>query len=221
MKAHVAKQRIEHIYQTIRERICLMHYLPGTLLQESTLAKEFGMSRTPIRQVIKRLESENLIASKNGVGTLVTEVEFEQLDDVYEMRLIAAELIGEMGVNNYQSYHLEQLYDLRNQARKLDGIGDLNNLALINHQLHQLTISLIKNKSLRLIFDQYYYQTTRVWFQLMPEFWQQEVIELQNELNELIKAIELNDLTSFGYIKRNFIARVINLLKTKKQLINS
>lgn len=216
MKVNLSKQRIEHIYQAIRENICLMHYPPGTLIQEAKLAKEFDVSRTPIRQVIKRLEAENLVVSKNGVGTLVTDIEFEQLFDVYEMRLKAAELIGEMGVYQYELCHLETLYQLRHDAEQLNGISDINDLALINHKLHKLTTSLIMNRSLRSIFDQYYYQTTRVWFQLMPEFWEQEVGELKNEINELIKAVEQNDLISFGYIKRNFIARVINLLKQQR-----
>jgi DNA-binding GntR family transcriptional regulator len=216
MKVSLSKQRIEHIYQTIRENICLMYYPPGTLIQEAKLAKEFDVSRTPIRQVIKRLEAENLLVSKNGVGTLVTDIEFEQLFDVYEMRLKAAELIGEMGIYQYKPCHLETLYQLRRDTEKLNGISDIDNLALINHKLHKLTTSLIMNSSLRSIFDQYYYQTTRVWFQLMPERWEQEVAELKNEINELIKAVEQNDLVSFGYIKRNFIARVINLLKQKR-----
>lgn len=216
MKVNLSKQRIEHIYQTIRENICLMRYPPGTLIQEAKLAQEFEVSRTPIRQVIKRLEAENLVVSKNGVGTLVTDIEFEQLFDVYEMRLKAAELIGEMGVYQYEASHLDTLYQLRHDSEKLEGIASINNLALINHKLHQLSASLIMNHSLRSIFDQYYYQTTRVWFQLMPEYWEQEVKELKNEINELIKAVEQNDLVSFGYIKRNFIARVINLLKQKR-----
>ncbi len=216
-KKLLPRQRVDHIYRAIRERICLMHYPPGSLLREAELAKEFGVSRTPIRQAIKQLEFESLVISKNGVGTLVTDIEFERLADVYEMRLKAAELIGVMGPVQCTSQHLEQLQNLQYEASKLSDINDPDGLALINHELHNLTISLIGNKALRSIYDLYYFQTTRVWFQLMPQLWLQEVEALRNEINELISAIKRKDVVAFGFIKRNFIARVLYLLEQQLQ----
>ena len=192
-----------------------MHYPPGSLLREAELAEEFGVSRTPVRQAIKQLEFESLVISKNGVGTLVTDIEFERLADVYEMRLKAAELIGVMGPRQCGPHHLEQLYTLRDAASQLKELSNIEQLARINHELHNLTTSLIGNKALRSIYDQYYFQTTRVWYQLMPELWQQEVSALRKEIDELIAAAERQDLTAIGFIKRNFIARVLHLIQQR------
>ncbi len=217
-KKLLPRQRVDSIYRTIRERICLMHYPPGSLLRETELAAEFGVSRTPIRQAIKQLEFESLVVSKNGVGTLVTDIKFECLADVYEMRLKAAELIGIMSPMSCTPEHLTQLEQLKQQASQLNSISDMDSLALINHELHNLTTSLIGNQALRSIYDLYYFQTTRVWFQLMPQFWMQEVEALRNEINELIQAIERDDVVAFGFIKRNFIARVLYLLEQQSNL---
>ena len=68
----IARERFERIYGIIRDRICLLDYAPGMRLGEEELAKEFGVSRTPIRRVLSRLETEGLLESRHGVGTFVT-----------------------------------------------------------------------------------------------------------------------------------------------------
>jgi AraC-like DNA-binding protein len=49
-----ARERLERIYATIRDRICLLEYQPGERLSEEQLAAEFAVSRTPIRRVLSR-----------------------------------------------------------------------------------------------------------------------------------------------------------------------
>ena len=70
----IARERFERIYGIIRDRICLLEYAPGMRLGEEDLAKEFGVSRTPIRRVLSRLETEGLLESRHGVGTFVTTI---------------------------------------------------------------------------------------------------------------------------------------------------
>src|SRR3546814_17250695 len=63
--------RSEAVHREIRERICLLGYPPGSRLSEDALALEFGVSRTPIRQVLHRLEFEGLVESRHGVRPFV------------------------------------------------------------------------------------------------------------------------------------------------------
>ena len=74
-----ARDRFERMHDEIRRRICLLDYAPGTRLSEETLAAEFGTSRTPLRRVLARLESEGLLQSVHGVGTFVTDVDLTEL----------------------------------------------------------------------------------------------------------------------------------------------
>jgi len=86
-------------------------------------------------------------------------------------------------------------------------------LARINHQLHGLVCQVIGNSALRQLYDLYYYQTSRVWYQKMPQFWASEVVALVDELKDLIDTAQRQDVVALGYIKRNYIARIIDLLK--------
>lgn len=69
MTLHDAKPRADDIADAIRARICLQPVTEQTLLLEGTLAAEFGVSRTPIRQALQRLAYEGLIEVRTGVGS--------------------------------------------------------------------------------------------------------------------------------------------------------
>ncbi len=84
------------LFSTLRDRICLLDYPPGTVLREAVLAAEFGLSRTPIRSVLQRLAHDGLIESRDGVGTIVTAPDFPEIRDIYLVRLKIAERIGQM-----------------------------------------------------------------------------------------------------------------------------
>ena len=67
------RRTFERIYLVLRNRISLLDYAPGQRLSEEKLAEEFGVSRTPLRRVLARLEDEGLLKSVQSVGTIVTD----------------------------------------------------------------------------------------------------------------------------------------------------
>ncbi|WP_066815987.1 winged helix-turn-helix domain-containing protein [Frigidibacter mobilis] len=69
MPLNDAKPRADDIADAIRARICLQPVTDQTLLLEGTLAAEFGVSRTPVRQALQRLSYEGLIEVRTGVGS--------------------------------------------------------------------------------------------------------------------------------------------------------
>ena len=62
--------RFRAIYEDLRKKIILLDFPPGTRLDVEALAREHDVSRTPIRTVIQRLESEGLAITRHGVGTV-------------------------------------------------------------------------------------------------------------------------------------------------------
>lgn len=61
--------------QQLRLRICLMDPAQNHILYENALAEEFGVSRTPVRQVLQRLAYEHLVETRTGVGTVVPKLD--------------------------------------------------------------------------------------------------------------------------------------------------
>lgn len=73
-------------YSTIRDRIVSLELPPGSLLSENSLGASLGLSRTPIREAIKRLEREYLVAILPRRGIVVTEVDLKSQLDLLEFR---------------------------------------------------------------------------------------------------------------------------------------
>lgn len=71
MTFHTARPRADDIADAIRKRICLQPHDEQQMLLEGTLAAEFGVSRTPVRQALQRLAYEGLIDVRTGVGSVV------------------------------------------------------------------------------------------------------------------------------------------------------
>jgi len=200
------------VYEEVRNRICLLQYPPGHLIRENKLAEEFGISRTPIRQVLQKLELEGFVETRSGVGTLVTGVDFAAFRDVYELRLKLAELIGELSPNMPTDAHVRAMQGLLERAQRLRDGRDTEEFWRINHERQGLISSLIGNSALRDLYDSYYYRTARVWYEVVQELWDKQVDALCVELNDLIRAISSGDAKAVAYVERNHLSYYMTML---------
>ncbi|AFC30808.1 GntR family transcriptional regulator [Paenibacillus mucilaginosus] len=82
-----ANSMVETAYQYIREQILKGQRMPGTVLSENELASEIGMSRTPIRSAVSRLEQEGYLLALKNRGVLVKEIPFREMLDTFELIL--------------------------------------------------------------------------------------------------------------------------------------
>lgn len=206
--------RIERIYQDIRRKICLLDYAPGRVLREQDLAEEFGVSRTPIRHVLNRLAVDGLVESRQGVGTTVTTIEFKDLLDVYYVRATLAEAIGDSEPVAPAPEVFEALNGLSERCGLLSGKVNLRGFGEINIGLHSQILTIIRNRPLRETSDRLFYQTARIWFQILPRFsWDRAVLELRQEIEEVRDALTRNDLKAVGLIHRNRLSTVMILLQ--------
>jgi DNA-binding GntR family transcriptional regulator len=200
------RSRINAIYQSLRDRICFFEYPPGTLLKEIGLAEEFGVSRTPIRQILQRLEAERLVEIRDGVGTIVTGVDFKRLRDVYELRLRISEMIGDFFRKAALPQALEDIGDLITRARQLRDNPDIRTFWSVENDRHRLLNALISNEPLREMHDTLYMQTARVWYDIVEAVWPEALDALDAELEEIQRALTLGDARAVGYAARNYIA---------------
>ncbi len=76
----------EQAYQQLKSLITTGEYPPGTFLSENMLASRLGMSKTPVRSAIERLEAAGFVAVSPQQGILVTELSLDQIIDHFEIR---------------------------------------------------------------------------------------------------------------------------------------
>lgn len=216
-----ARQRFERIYHALRTRICLLDYPPGERLREEDLAEEFGVSRTPIRRVLVKLEAEGLLRSVHGVGTIVTDIEVEELEQVYQLRVELAELIGKLSPVELDEAKKEAFRELLSRCEALVGKPDAREFARINMDFFHMLNSLTGNEPLREISERLYYQTTRIWLKTASRLSQYEEILMDEirifhrEVADIVDAVNVGDLRVVGLIRRAHISMSFQRLRNE------
>jgi DNA-binding GntR family transcriptional regulator len=210
----ISRERFERVYNVIRNRICLLEYEPGARLGEEELAREFGVSRTPIRRVLSRLESEGLLESRHGVGTFVTTVDFDSLMQVYALRMELAVLIGRLDPIPRSEEDLNRVRAILKKCDDLLEAPDSKAIALINMEFFQELAAMIGNQQLKEISERLYYLTHRIWLTSVPSLnLADEIIVFRRELADILAAMEIGDLESVGHIRRSHISMSVKRLQ--------
>ena len=215
LKKTKSQQRAERIYGEIRDRICLLDYAPGERLSEEELAEEFGTSRTPVRAVLARLESEGLVKSRHGVGTFVTKTNFAELEEVYKLRIELAEIAGRLDPLVKDVKGLERIRGMVARSEALIVAPDQKGFARLSLDHFFEMADVIGNSHLRDITIRLQLLTTRNWLTILPpEHLAEEIRRFRSEIRELLQAMEVGDYQSVGHIWRSHISMSYHRLKS-------
>lgn len=216
-----SRQRFDRIYNTLRSRICLLDYPPGERLREEALAEEFGVSRTPIRRVLATLEAEGLLRSVHGVGTIVTDIEVGELEQVYQLRVELAEMIGRLSPVRPGEALLGEFRAILARCEALITTPDPREFARTNMEFFHLLNSLTGNEPLREISERLYYQTTRIWLKTASRLSQyrevllNEIRIFHREVADIVDAVEIGELQAVGQIRCAHIAMSFQRLRNE------
>ena len=200
------RKSFDSIYSCLRHRICLLDYPPGSVLRESALAEEFGVSRTPIRAVLQKLSYDGLINSQDGVGNIVTELGFEEIFDIYQMRIKMAEWIGYASPRELTEEDYGIAIGLKQRADLLTQNFEIFEYWMINHDQHLLIAGVIGNSAMRQMWDQLYYRAARMWYQHVRDDPAGAADSLLSETTEVSRAICEKNAIALGYVQSNYIS---------------
>jgi len=113
-KDNVSPNLSAEIFTVLKNRIMHWKYLPGHRLTEIGLSEEFGVSRSPIREVLQMLEEKGLIIKVPRIGYTVRQPDMDEIYELYEFRLAVEsyiiERLAETGIDNQLLRDLHQLW---------------------------------------------------------------------------------------------------------------
>ena len=110
----------EIVYTTLKKRILSLELIPGSLVSEIETAKEFSVSRTPVRDAFKALVSEHLLEVKPHIGTFVTLINMNEIaDSLYIRETIEKAVINELVYSFSQSQEYKLHHILHTQKELL------------------------------------------------------------------------------------------------------
>lgn len=121
-------------YSLILEAIDVGVYKPGDRLVESELAERFGVSRTPIREALQRLETQSLLV-RDGRSLIVASLDHNQLAELYVVRAELEGLAARLAARHATDEEIRVLRDLIEDDRKL--IGDPEAMSRANRRFHK------------------------------------------------------------------------------------
>ena len=122
----------QQAYDKIKELITKRRYLPGDPLPENELSEILGMSRTPIREALHRLEDEEAVVIKPHLGAFVDTVDFGQLCNIYETREAVDGMIARLACK--AQVDVSRFTGLREQLLGLGEIPDDSERAARLHE---------------------------------------------------------------------------------------
>ncbi|MTK07041.1 MAG: GntR family transcriptional regulator [Hungatella sp.] len=111
MDKSVKEDKFSNAYEYIKNKIILGEYLPLQDISDMELQKELGMSRTPIREAIQRLEKDSFVKIYPRKGTLVGEIDYNLVNAIYEVRLLNEPYIAVECYNRLSKDWLKKMYD--------------------------------------------------------------------------------------------------------------
>lgn len=207
--APAARNRYAQIHDIIRERICMLDYPPGMRLSEAELAAEFGTSRTPLRRVLAKLEDEGLVSSVHGVGTMVTDVDVQELMQVYQLRMELMVLVTSLEPVAVTGPLIEAFRVMNQRAEALRENPEARDFAALDRDMFLLLLTLTKNQPLRKISERLYFRTARIWLEKITA----SAIDLEKEAEvycreteDIVTALEQNNLDAVGHMRRAHIS---------------
>ncbi|WP_135503761.1 GntR family transcriptional regulator [Roseovarius aestuariivivens] len=121
-------------YSLILEAIDMGTYKPGDRLVESDLAERFGVSRTPIREALQRLETQSLL-TRDGRSLIVASLDHNQLAELYVVRAELEGLAANLAARHATEEEVRVLRDMVEDDQKLK--GDPTAMARANRRFHK------------------------------------------------------------------------------------
>jgi len=206
-----ARPTKQDIHEFLREQILLLDLPAGSRLREEKLAEHFGVSRTPIRQVLDRLEFEGLVEQVPGAGARVSYLDTKALRDVWAVRLKVAEMVGDFVRLPAKPEVIERLKTVRTELSGISKSRDIRALGALYNRYHQIMLDVVSNDALVRIHDLLYVQTARVWMQFMPEMdLEVEIRVMREEIDETLKALRGSSGAALARIRVEHMERLLN-----------
>ncbi len=144
---------MRNIYSTLFNRIISGEYPAGTKLKEEAIAKEFNLSRTPVRAVLQQLEQDGLISGSPNKGSWVLPFTADEIEEIYEIRK-SLELL----CLDFSSHTLsvQKLLALKKEIIANKDIEDPNLQTALDAEFHSLIIEASNKKRLISMLNQLY-----------------------------------------------------------------
>jgi DNA-binding GntR family transcriptional regulator len=154
----------ERAYLDLRHRIVTLRLAPGTVLREDELMRELTIGRTPLREAVKRLALENLVAVQPRRGTFVTAVEAADIVNITEVRAELEGYAAALAAERMDPPLRAAAAALLHEVEELSRPDDPDWLMRFDERIHHFTWEASGNPYLIETLERYWTHSLRIWY---------------------------------------------------------
>jgi DNA-binding GntR family transcriptional regulator len=142
---HDRRKVTDWAYEEIRDAIIALRLQPGDSLREAALAERLGVSKTPVREALGRLEKEGLVETTSFKGAVVSSYSREDLVEIYELRELLEGAAARTAVERSSAEALDRLRTIVERSRELRAAGELDALADLLGEFDDVVYAQVEN----------------------------------------------------------------------------
>lgn len=189
----VYKTRTQLVVETLREKILNGEIKAGQPLRQAALAEELNVSRIPVREALLQLEAEGLVSFEPHKGATATELNADQVDELFELRaMLEADLLA-ASIPNLTDEALEQATQLLNKLNKALGKENAaNTWSELNSDYHNCLYSGANRPQTQEIVNTLNKNADR--YIRMHLLWAGGISKAESEHNELLALCKARDV---------------------------
>ena len=176
------------VFENLRGAILEGKLKSGQRLMEVQLAEQLGVSRTPIREAIRKLELEGLVLMLPRKGAYVADMSFKDLIDVLEIRATLEGLAASLASERRRDEDIKGLEKLAKEFEDSVKNGDIESVLKKDIEFHEYIFSLANNNKLYQLINSIWEQVHR--FRVMYVSDYEASLSLVDEHNKILQAIK-------------------------------
>lgn len=150
----------DRAYEMLRQAILKGEFAPGERLFETDLAARLGISRSPVREAIRRLQQDGLLDVKPRLGIFVATIDVAEIDAFYRMRSALEGASASLAAERATGEELDGLAALLDQGEAAVAVGDHAEVVRIADGFHKVIHSAARSQRLFNLLTQIYGQVT-------------------------------------------------------------
>ncbi len=143
------KSRKSSLYDDLKRQILTMELDPDADLDEVSLSERYGLSRTPVRDIFRRLAGEGYVDIRENRGARVIPMDHSTLRNFFQVAPMIYAAIGRLAVQNFKPRQLTDLKDTQERFRTASTANDALSMVLENNRFHEIMGEMSGNVYLR------------------------------------------------------------------------
>ncbi|NWN87916.1 MAG: GntR family transcriptional regulator [Micrococcaceae bacterium] len=150
-------------YRILLDRLIMLDIEPGEPIMEKQLAEEMGVGRTPLREALKRLESDHLVVTYPRRGTFASQVDVTELAHVSEVRQALEPLAARRAAEAHGGDMREKLLEVLAELKSLNPKQSQRDLLAYDLSVHRMIYGVTQNEHLPETLIRLDNIATRIW----------------------------------------------------------